>query len=248
MLNNFQENAMKVGGAILGAPGKALDSTATAVGKTIMKTPLSVGKSINMGMDLGLGRGLRANGLGSMLGFGMIGASLGAASSVFSEGGINPVVGAAVGGTVGALAAPLSGVAMGMVGKGVIGTAKAMPSIIGGVGSGVLAATPYLAGVASYGAAKVGGGIWNVGSRLINWKEDADAFNKVKISGLGKTLLAGGALMEGVRDSYNKVMESKMGMNMGIQTMTPRIPSYANDGGATGDLVFALNANRRGVR
>lgn len=249
MIGNFKENTMKVGNAILGAPEKVLDAAGEVIGKTIIKTPISIGKSIGMGLDLGTGRGFKPNGLGSVFSLGAIGAGLGAASTaLFSEGTINPAIGAAVGGAVGGLAGPLSGVAMGMVGSGAIGVAKAMPSIMGGVGSGVLASTPYIAGIATQGMARAGSGVWRVGSKLINWNENADAFNKVKLSGFGKTLLVGGALMEGVKGSYNKIIESQMGTNMGMQTMTPKIPSYANNGGATGDLVFALNANKRGVR
>ena len=62
----------------------------------------------------------------------------------------------------------------------------------------------------------------------------------------GKGLLLTSAIGKGVGEAWREVEQARMGTNMGVVTSTPRIPSYQNNAGATGDLVFALNANRRG--
>ena len=62
----------------------------------------------------------------------------------------------------------------------------------------------------------------------------------------GTTLIAGAMALEGITNAWNTLETAKMGQMTGVQTMTPRLPSYANNAGATGDLVFALNKNRRG--
>ena len=62
----------------------------------------------------------------------------------------------------------------------------------------------------------------------------------------GKTLMLGASLFNGIRNSWNTIEQANMGANMGVVTNTPQVPAYANNAGATGDLVFAMNANRRG--
>lgn len=235
----------------------------------------SVGKAVDMGLDLGVGRGFKPKGLGSIATLGTVGFGLGMASTMFSENTVNPLGAGAVGGAVGALGLPVAGATAGLVGSGIIGGAKAMPSVMGGIGTGIIGASPYVAGTAAYGTAKIGSALWNVGSRMINWDVDADAFNKVKFTGPisgarlgwqnnkgwrkvtgslsgglinGATILGGVSAVEGFREAYGKVEKAKMGTNMGVQSLTPRVPAYADNAGATGDLVFALNANRKGMR
>lgn len=69
--------------------------------------------------------------------------------------------------------------------------------------------------------------------------------NKMRLSGKGKLL---GALGLFGAASYNTVsnISDRRGSSIGVQSAAPQMPSYANNGGATGDLVFALNNNRRG--
>ena len=52
--------------------------------------------------------------------------------------------------------------------------------------------------------------------------------------------------MQGAAKAWNTLQTEKMGQMTGVTTMTPKVPAYADNAGATGDLVFALNANRRG--
>lgn len=67
----------------------------------------------------------------------------------------------------------------------------------------------------------------------------------------GKTLLGVTAMFEGGMKAWNTLQKEHMGQMTGTTTLTPQMNlgkdlSYADDAGATGDLVFALNANRRG--
>ena len=64
----------------------------------------------------------------------------------------------------------------------------------------------------------------------------------------GAALAIGGALVAGVPGATKEFIQSRQGTNMDMQPVTPApsIPAYANNGGATGDLVFALNNLRHG--
>ncbi len=81
-------------------------------------------------------------------------------------------------------------------------------------------------------------------------KTGADNFMPfgIKATGLGTTLAVGGSLASGVPDAAKKWNESRKGTNQDQQvtSIAPSIPAYANNGGATGDLVFALNNLRHG--
>lgn len=69
----------------------------------------------------------------------------------------------------------------------------------------------------------------------------------MKLSTWGKAAVAGVGLYSGVMKAMDTFEQSRMGMmDSFVATNTPQIPSYKDDAGATGDLVFALNANRRG--
>lgn len=68
-----------------------------------------------------------------------------------------------------------------------------------------------------------------------------------KLGWLGWMTLGAGAVMGGTRQAAQTADSIRMGQrDPYITRATPRVPSYANNAGATGDLVFALNANRRG--
>lgn len=68
-----------------------------------------------------------------------------------------------------------------------------------------------------------------------------------KLNVLGKTALIGSALFGGSRQALHDFNTNRMGQRDGQMTRaTPQTPSYANNAGATGDLVFAMNRNRRG--
>ena len=226
----------------------------------------SIGKAFNTGMNIGSGRGFSSDGIGTVLTMGALGAGIGAATGAISGSTNMPSsTGAMIGGAIGASAVPLAGATVGAVGAGIVGTAKIAPSVMGAVGGGIISASPVIAGVGAKAGAKIGSTALGFGSKLINWDIDADTFSKVRLSGPiqgfksgkglqkisnsiinGKNLIGGMALIEGMRGAWGEIESSRMGSNMGVQTMTPSIPSYSDNAGATGDLVFALNANRRG--
>ena len=67
-------------------------------------------------------------------------------------------------------------------------------------------------------------------------------------TGLGVTLAAASQLGAGVPQAVEQWNRNRQGTNYDNQPVTsaPRVPAYANNGGATGDLVFALNNLRHG--
>ena len=69
----------------------------------------------------------------------------------------------------------------------------------------------------------------------------------VKLKPLGWATIIGGGAIGAVRSAAEAADNSRIGTkDPYITTATPRQSSYANNAGASGDLVFALNANRRG--
>lgn len=275
-----------------------MDKGASAIGKGIAKDIKSVGSAFNAGMDLGLGTvrpGMFAGGFRSSAKLGMIGAGIGALSTSFSEGTIDPIAGAGVGAAVGAFGAPVFGLMTGAIGNIATAGYKAATSDVskelfkkaasGAVGT----VAPYALGGAAVLGADIGSKFYNLGSKMIRWDDSAETLSKVKftspVSGFklgrqakldslskvtdgkmrrfgnqalalkdgvmgslvnGYTVLGGAAVLEGVAGAWNKVEREKMGANMGVVNMTPRVPSYSQNASATGDLVFALNQNRRG--
>lgn len=234
----------------------------------------SVGKAINTGVNVGIGLGFKnAGGFGTMATMGAIGAAAGAGSTLASDGTIDPLTGAAVGGVVGAAALPVAGMAAGAMGSAAVGAIKMAPAAGSLALRGAAAASPFVLGVGGIAAAEVGTTMWNLGKKMIDWDHEADTFDKIKftnpITGLkagwrdnkgikkitgaasgaivnGWTVLGGTAAVEGIKKSWSTIQTAKMGQMTGVETLTPRMPSYSNNAGASGDLVFALNANRRG--
>lgn len=104
------------------------------------------------------------------------------------------------------------------------------------------------------GAAAIGGFSMGLGSSMLKTPDAPLSFSNmgdIKFSKLGVGLLVGGALYEGMGKAHNKFITGRMGTNDGMmRTSTPIIPqsqnspSYANNGGATGDLVFSMYNNR----
>lgn len=67
-----------------------------------------------------------------------------------------------------------------------------------------------------------------------------------KFTGLGIAALGAGSLIKGAKDAYGIMMNDKIGQRDNyISQVSPQIRLMDN-AGATGDLVFALNNNRRG--
>ena len=79
-------------------------------------------------------------------------------------------------------------------------------------------------------------------------RKDSDSLVGFKATKKG-ALLAGGIMMaSGVPQAGEQFVRNRQGTNYDQHTVTsaPRTPAYANNGGATGDLVFALNNLRHG--
>lgn len=70
----------------------------------------------------------------------------------------------------------------------------------------------------------------------------------VKLNKKGMLVAGGVSLIGGVPQATNKFNETTMGTQRDahITPFAPKTPAYQNNGGATGDLVFALNQNRKG--
>lgn len=70
----------------------------------------------------------------------------------------------------------------------------------------------------------------------------------MKATGLGVVAASAVQLGAGAPDAVKQWNANRQGSNYDSQPVTsaPRTPSYANNGGATGDLVFALNNLRHG--
>lgn len=87
----------------------------------------------------------------------------------------------------------------------------------------------------------------NIGSKFI--KTDA---GKIELTGLGKASVLGFSLYGMGKEAGSSIHQSKIGYNTGITRATPNYMDHQqqnqqfNNYGATGDLVFAMNQNRRG--
>ena len=120
------------------------------------------------------------------------------------------------------------------------------------------------AGVAAIGVQAIGGtaaGAAKLFSNAFIGTDPKKYANMPFKMGLNKagiaTMLAVGAAA-GIKNGYNSYTSSRMGTPMGIENSTPVVPQYENpenprrnmqqfraeDYGAGGDLVFALNRNR----
>ena len=140
------------------------------------------------------------------------------------------------------------------------GKAMAVGAGIGIASAAIPGATSVMAYMGTAGAASLLGaaeGMSRLGSKFLKMPKNLSLANtdEIKLTTLGKGAVFGSALVEGVKDAANYFKRSRMGVNDGmLRTPTPvvpiqrndRQPSYANNGGATGDLVFALNNLRNG--
>lgn len=70
----------------------------------------------------------------------------------------------------------------------------------------------------------------------------------IELSKRGKLVATGAALISGTSQATKNFNNHTMGTQRDSQITphAPSLPAYANNAGATGDLVFALNANRKG--
>ena len=83
-------------------------------------------------------------------------------------------------------------------------------------------------------------------------KKYGDTFLKAGLNKKGSALMLGIGTASGISDGYDSYTVSRMGTMNGFEISTPKMPSLENSQdmaesyGAGGDLVFALNRNRRG--
>ena len=133
-------------------------------------------------------------------------------------------------------------------------------AITAGLGATMASAVPGMAAAGSaavalgIGAGATGAGfLTGLGQKMVKMPSEPVSFSnmgELKFSALGSSLLLGGAAVEGTRRAVAKFEQGRMGRHDGmVHTLTPQIPqntnaSYANNGGATGDLVFSLYNNR----
>lgn len=202
-----------------------------------------------VGLAAGAGVGKAAGATADVAGRGIVNYG----SRIIKNAAENPLKAAAALGSIGAagyIAGDLDHQAnpSATAGKAMLGAAalSAIPgaSTVGlAVGAGVVG-----------GAASIGGFTMGLGNAMLKTPEAAVGFsnmNDIKFTKLGKGLLLGSAVYEGIGKATNKFVSGRMGTNDGMmRTSTPIIPqpqnspSYANNGGATGDLVFSMYNNR----
>ena len=79
-------------------------------------------------------------------------------------------------------------------------------------------------------------------------KHSDDTLIGLKAKKRGTALFIGASLVAGTPDAVKKANQNRQGTNFDPSptSIAPKTPSYANNGGATGDLVFALNNLRHG--
>lgn len=83
-------------------------------------------------------------------------------------------------------------------------------------------------------------------------KKYGDTFLKAGLNKKGSALMLGIGTASGISDGYDSYTVSRMGTMNGFEISTPKMPTIENrqdmaeSYGAGGDLVFALNRNRRG--
>lgn len=79
-------------------------------------------------------------------------------------------------------------------------------------------------------------------------KKDEESLVGLKATKRGALFAAGAMMIAGTPGAAKQYIANRQGTNMDNQptTSAPRTPAYAQNGGATGDLVFALNNLRHG--
>lgn len=229
-------------------------------GETIKKK-VSLGKAWNPQLSVG---GVLTAG-GGLLGGAAAGAGIGALAGTFSESGaIAPVAiaGAAIGGVAAVSAPYIAGAAaragwgaiknsykpLAALGGATINGAKSLGNITKG-----LAGSPLVKGISTSAIGwaskmvKMDQVSFGLGkSTGINAAGKEITLPGVKFSALGKATLIGSTIMGGMKQAASTYMNAHEGIRDNYVTaMSPRI-NLMDNAGATGDLVFAMNRNRRG--
>lgn len=90
-------------------------------------------------------------------------------------------------------------------------------------------------------------GVFNPMNMVKRTADVTKGIGGVQLSALGKTVVGIGTLADTIHSTWNAEKKVRMGqIDPNITRATPNIPSYMDNAGATGDLVFAMNRNRRG--
>lgn len=249
-----------------GKPGFSLIGAGVGAGAGAMMTAMIPG-----GMEAASGAGAGALAGGAVLpvagAFGALGVralttmyknpirTAGGFGGALSMGGIGAAVGSIVG--------PGGAAVMGGVGAAYGAVAGAVdPKAVGNLATGVLKGAGKGAGALGIGASKsalrlgnaalsVAGGILKYEPEKVFFDEDkrkiVNKRGRLRLSkaGVAKAgLLAAPLLAPSLIDKgINEVMDMRAGQNTGVVRATP---SYLDNAGATGDLVFAMHQNRRG--
>jgi hypothetical protein len=247
-LNSLKHAAQNIGGAI-GMGYKAGIGQFSEIGKMLPNHIGSVG------------------GLATLGGAAVAGAGVGGWYGSVSNSGSSIGEGAAAGAAIGVAALPAVGLAASLgyhvannlekIGSAAINSTVSLARGVGIAGVDVAASldsTNRLMNPVGTYANKVGKmfdklvthtpgkEVWNAEKGIMESKGGG-----LKLSGWGKAAVGIGAVAAGAYGAKEALETSHMGTMDGyVTTNTPRVPSYKDDGGASGDLVFALNANRRG--
>lgn len=207
---------------------------------------------------------------GALIGSQMEGNMVGTGAAVGVAAGLAAIPALGVAARVGMASMRPIGMGMEATAKALPGVAKGLTEVASGLIGGPSRLSPSLA---TTGVGKMAemvasplrrhvGGIAGFGKSLVKFDEAATSLGGrqssnligkltktggVKMTGLGHTVMWGSTIAAAGASVFNAVNKVKMGQSDGqITRATPRPMSFENNAGATGDLVFAMNANRRG--
>lgn len=228
----------------------------------------NVGLKAGIGDFAGVGRSLPVNmwtkgGKATLGGLSLAGAGAGAWYGSVSNTSPSTAQGAAIGAAAGTAALPLAGLAVaggyhvanniGKIGEAAFAAGRGAKWLGGGFAESLSSTNRFVNPLGS-----IANGVKKASNSLVRRAPVKDVWNaekgimeskggNLKLSNWGKSLVSVTAVATGAFKAKEAFEQSRMGVQDNyITTSTPRIPSYKDDGGATGDLVFALNANRRG--
>ena len=227
--------------------GRIIESTIGSIGTVATTAALGATAGTVIGGNLAGSNNIEGFTTGAVVG-GVVGGAVSLGAVGLTYYGINnpkKVGGAIKDGVVGATQA-VGGMAIGAteaLGGAAIGVTKA-------VGTGAMIAGAAVAPLATHMLDRTAAGAAGFASKLVkpagaNYKGPTVFGNR--LSGFGAAMILGSGLVNSTIEGFDEVQRNHMGrQSEGIYRATPVTPSYANNGGATGDLVFALNQNRKG--
>lgn len=210
------------------------------------------------GIGLSKGIGYTAMGLGAAVGYGPVKAAMSGPAKFAAALGVGAIGGAIIADATGE--DPGKGAkAMGLTALGVASVgALASTATFGKIGATAGSELINTVGSAAAGAVTGGLGVASqLGKKMVKMPEGKvglSNLHEIKLSKFGTAVMGIGLLASGLGGAYKTFEQSRMGVNDGMmRTATPIIPlqqensnssSYANNAGATGDLVFSMYNNR----